>query len=463
MEVLLVLLPLVAFGFFDWNAGATGDDQDISETDDHTGPDGNPLFDPAEINAPETTTSQVFTEPSVVVEDFDLTLGVDYTLSTGFNRLASGDGDDIVRTVEDSRNSITMGDGDDLFLSGGGTNDVNGGAGADSYVGSDGDDRFVDTDGASLMFGGSGLNSYTAIEGSTIVGGDGVDRISLHLDVTQDAPVIIDQFDPDHDNFHRIVLTGVENAAELNVVDWSDGTGADLRYGDTVLAHIHGGKGLALDIQPAQESEFDEERTNLVIHVGDGATFNGSDAGEFIQSGWANDHAVTVNGGGGGDYISGFASQDPSPSEFYGDEGDDILWVRGASEPGGSGGNTGHPFQEAPLVHGGDGDDILVSYDETILTGGAGADTFGIARDDTPNVHDSPQITDFNPSEDTLVIDGDYQALGPITVSPWTDGTGADILAGTQVLAQVTGGQNLNPADIRVATQRLEVEPLGHH
>ena len=81
-------------------------------------------------------------------------------------------------------------------------------------------------------------------------------------------------------------------------------------------------------------------------------------------------------------------------------------------------------------------------------------------------------ITDFNPAQDVIYIEGSFisQAGGTVeepeetmSVQVWPDGLGADILAGDEVIARVTGGQTLLVEDLVIAENGLETELLGWH
>jgi hypothetical protein len=65
-------------------------------------------------------------------------------------------------------------------------------------------------------------------------------------------------------------------------------------------------------------------------------------------------------------------------------------------------------------------------------------------------------ITDFNPAEDSLTIDGslnpaDYNGSLDVTVVDWPDGTGADLYLADVLVAKVTGAAGLDPASVTVS------------
>jgi hypothetical protein len=89
-----------------------------------------------------------------------------------------------------------------------------------------------------------------------------------------------------------------------------------------------------------------------------------------------------------------------------------------------------------------------------LATGGEGADIFNI--DVAVAGAGVVQVTDFNPSEDTLELEytasNDPDTGEPIvpelSVTNLADGTGASIAIDGVIVAEVTGAQNLDPSII---------------
>jgi Ca2+-binding RTX toxin-like protein len=110
------------------------------------------------------------------------------------------------------------------------------------------------------------------------------------------------------------------------------------------------------------------------------------------------------------------------------------------------------------LLEGGAGDDTLITTNGGTMTGGPGADTFGVVHDvDSQAQFDAISfppavITDFTEGEDVLFVDVRPETIGSgageITVDVWEDMLGADVLLDGIVVARVAGGQGLTPGDI---------------
>lgn len=170
-------------------------------------------------------------------------------------------------------------------------------------------------------------------------------------------------------------------------------------------------------------------------------TFNGG-AGDDILDARGGDDLVATNGGndmvrlGSGDDVWADhdfnAILDPVQSANLPPSGDDtvsggtgddaMVSLSGSDVLSGGYGNDnmlsvdqdfrGVPLADAPdTMDGGAGDDTLQGDDGDVLTGGTGADSFGILVTQDPSVRfdastDSPvHITDFDPDEDVLTIE----------------------------------------------------------
>ena len=106
----------------------------------------------------------------------------------------------------------------------------------------------------------------------------------------------------------------------------------------------------------------------------------------------------------------------------------------------------------ADLLDGRAGDDVMVYGAGDIVTGGSGADRF--IGGSSIGADNPATITDFDPAEDVLslfISDDPGMTTDPvISVTDFTDGTGADIAMDGVVVASVEGAQGLDPAAILV-------------
>ncbi|NNE53430.1 MAG: hypothetical protein HKN30_13645 [Sulfitobacter sp.] len=139
--------------------------------------------------------------------------------------------------------------------------------------------------------------------------------------------------------------------------------------------------------------------------------------------------AETVLGGAGDDEITGGGAGFVAE----GGAGDDIL---------SSNRTKGTDLGPAEL-DGGPGDDELTFADETRAQGGEGEDTFTVLPTLTERTGVS-QITDFDPAEDTLIIqlDPDYPGPGQIDLAPTATGIGSALLVDGLVAVQLSNGLN---------------------
>jgi len=136
---------------------------------------------------------------------------------------------------------------------------------------------------------------------------------------------------------------------------------------------------------------------------------------------------------------------------FGGNAGDDALF-------GGAGNDILHGGTGSNILNGGAGNDFLLGQGDGVdsLTGGEGADIFArVLNGDAGAGHSL--ITDFVPAEDRIELAIPFSstldiatAQSNISVVPWADGTGADVLYQGVVQASVPGGANLTAADIIV-------------
>ncbi len=332
-----------------------------------------------------------------------------------------------------------------------------------------------------------------------MVGGAGADEFRLSSDAGGPDEVL--DFNPTEDIL-RIYVGPVSGptAGIVEVNDWADGNGADIVYDGNVLAHVTGAQGLnPLDIDlifqdvlpPLTEYSgsagedlirlFPEDEVITVNGLGANDTIENRGTGPSIIGGdGGNDllHGGPVidllYGGGGNDLLYGNDGND----RLYGGSGEDIL-IAGAGNDiifgrtgddrlvgeagddalfGGSGNDILQSGTGNNVLNGGAGNDFLHGQGDGVdnLTGGEGADIFArFLSGDAGAGHSL--ITDFVPGEDRIELAIPFSstldiatAQSDISVVPWADGTGADILYQGVVQAAVPGGANLTAADIIV-------------
>ena len=186
----------------------------------------------------------------------------------------------------------------------------------------------------------------------------------------------------------------------------------------------------------------DPDGANFI--AGDGNdSITGTEQDDTLQAGEGDDIAEM---NGGDDRALGKAGNDT----LDGGAGDDIL--NGAQ--GGISLDLDGNIDGADSLFGGVGDDSFLLGVGDVAEGGEGLDIFTI--DDAVEGEGFTTITDFTPADDTLQLEytpttdpatGD-EIPPNITVTNFADGTGASILINGVEVAQVTGAQDLDPADV---------------
>ncbi len=378
------------------------------------------------------------------------------------DRLEGGAGDDTLRGGA-GEDTVSGGSGDDLVDGGDDDDLLVGDEGIDTLLGGAGDDRMVDANvprddgpGWSVMDGGAGDDTLIFEGGSTVTGGDGADTFSLYDDLFDDNVTQITDFDPAVDRLQLSLGVNETSGGELRLETWEDGTGADLYYGDDLIAEIAGGQDLDLSSIDVF-IELDEETEVERFTAGEGDDWiSGNFEDNTIDAGGGDD-VVNAQRGAGADFVEGGAGND----SLTGSGG--TLDSFDPDDEGPAGLEYLRTIEIDTLI-GGEGDDVLVSQDGAVLTGGPGADTFGIDHDPTPDgVEPLPatQVTDYDPGEDLIIV-----ALAPdqeaddLSVAVWDDGQGADIVVDGIVIANVIGGQSLTPSDIRVVDRSITATAL---
>ncbi len=403
--------------------------------------------------------------------------------SFGDDTLYGGGGDDSLSApygddlLYGGQGNDTLGgfDGDDTLYGGAGDDHVDGSFGQDLLFGYTGNDVLAARDGGDTLLGGRGDdtlnasgaqtelfggagNDYLVFAGQTIAsGGQGADQF-YYLEGTIVEPLDsltaeITDFDPNEDHltieFDALVSGNAD--IQLQLVDWADGTGADLMFEDQVLIRIAG----AQDMDPSEIQSF----ITIAPALG-GENYLDGPASSVIIGG---DSADRIFGGGGNDRINvafadGKAGQDLIGDLADGGDGNDTLIGRGGDTYFDSYDDDDTQGERVVLVHedtliGGAGDDVLRAENGSMMTGGTGADLFEVflADADLPDGETFPpaRITDFDPTTDSLMVEAAYvQDPGPISIVAWADGLGADVLVGQTVVARVTGGQDLTVDDL---------------
>lgn len=381
----------------------------------------------------------------------------------GSDTLYGGDGNDSLFGDESPRIGTGSQDNGNDYIDGGRGNDLlAGNGGLDTLIGGLGNDRIFDYDlafydgpNASLVDGGAGNDQIFVDGGSTITGGAGADLIYIFNGLTNSDVSEITDFNPDEDTLDFELEVGPGDSGALRLVDFADGTGAEVFFGDTLLARVTGAQGL------------DPDALNLRLVLSndtDGMTFDdGAGSTEIISNEFDN----TIRGGGGDDTIvaGGFynigGNTQGGSDLLDGGDGNDFISASGGRLDllFGEDENDGMYVQDShpDTLIGGAGDDTLLAENGGQITGGSGADVFGVTqslRDASLGFpYDPVVITDFNSAEDVLFVDIRPQYLAPggsgaITVEVWDDGTGSDVLLDGVLIAHVTGGQTLTPSGI---------------
>lgn len=453
MEMLLLLL--LGLGMF-------GVIMDGDDPESESGQDVEP--DPADPTNPEETTDLLAPEPPTLgesafritdtvgsVDDSTRTEGGAYHVTDNAYDVTTGSGEDILVIEGDIFGTAFLGDGDDAAWGGEARDVLRGEAGNDSLFGGDGHDSLIDVEGENSIYGGDGDDFIRASNGSTIVGGDGADSFSLYLSTSAESPLRVLDYDPEMDQLDDIRLYVSDgDIYDVTAVAREDGNGADLMFGDRVLAEVFGA------------SVDDLIDIPISIDV-DGGVFTDDDAAHTIRTNFG--LPETISAGDGDDTIYG------GPGDLLdAGDGNDLIFAHSqfVSNP-----------SDMSTVQGGLGDDVILSSNGNVLTGGDGADIFGLSLTQyngagTGSGFDLTEsiINDFNPAQDIIYIEGAFilQAGGTveepeetISVQVWSDGLGADILAGDEVIARVTGGQTLRVEDLVIAEGGLETEILGYH
>ena len=293
--------------------------------------------------------------------------------------------------------------------------------------------------------------------GSLLDGTDGADTVTVRGSDTFNAGAGDDVLDV---------------AADANGATANGGEGNDTLTGGGAQTTLNGDAGNdVLSDAGAQGSVLNGgDGADTLTLTGTGNVANGDAGQDTITIAGGN----TANGGDGDDTLTASGGADGAIAVLNGGAADDVL-IEGVSDSGGA-----LVFQ----ANGGAGNDrIQVQLDLTdqvsdvqdILTGGTRGDTFllDLISGDSTNsaLITGVEITDFNPTEDTLIIDTTNidgqetdpprRTFGDFTLTEAADGSFTDVLitatqmsdgAASTVTVRLFGVSGIDAADISLAT-----------
>lgn len=288
----------------------------------------------------------------------------------------------------------------------------------------------VDGDVVAIITGGAGLTTddfNTILEPgfATVVATDEPEEFVARLspDFSQ-VKLSIEGFDPAEDTLavadFYFGSQGTDSNGDLNVVsvvDWNDGNGADVYWGDERVLEVEGGQGLtAADVR-------------LAFNVGGSLVIDGSGLDDWINTAGAD--YIRMDGGAGDDMIFSDGT-----GIISGGTGDDVIGAAFGTLSGDAGDDRLQAY-----VH----DEDPASGGAVTMTGGSGFDTFIVSRYSATQLF-TVDITDFEGGVDELwvYVFGDEE----VTVADWADGLGADVSVNGTVVAAVTGGAGLSLDDL---------------
>jgi Ca2+-binding RTX toxin-like protein len=327
---------------------------------------------------------------------------------------------------EDGDDTLIGGSGDDIIYGEGGDDSIDGGTGDDSLDGGTGDDSITGGDGDDTIIGGDGSD--------TVDGGTGDDEIDTSGGTnipdrgypgSPGSPAVAADPDPNDD---RDLVHG--------------GTGDDIiRTGDDADT-IFGGDGDDTIDGGIDDDSIEGGTGDDSLIGGDGNdTVDGGDGDDYINTSGRLLHALPDRGfpGYSGPPIVPVIPADPDPDNdrdlVHGGDGNDFI-ITGDDDDtitGGSGHDTIDAGIDDDSVDGGDGDDLITGGEGSdTISGGAGDDTVYGGLDpifpDGLNIRDDGEVNppDPDPGNGRDLIDG---------------GAGNDVLYGQDDDDTITGGE----------------------
>jgi Ca2+-binding RTX toxin-like protein len=187
----------------------------------------------------------------------------------GDDALSGGEGDDFL-AGGDGDDTLTGGAGGDLAFGGAGDDRIEGGAGHDALQGGPGADTIlggggndvidgtftsglvfgdVDEDAGDVIDGGDGDDTIRVGSGDQVTGGEGRDTFIAGGDGAETGVLgTITDYDPEADQIEILYDPSVLSDPSVDVVDFTDGTGASILLDGAAILHVVGAQGL----DPAQ-------------------------------------------------------------------------------------------------------------------------------------------------------------------------------------------------------------------
>ncbi len=341
--------------------------------------------------------------------------------ATDFVVIGEASGQHIVGTEGDD--TLVGTEGDDTIDGRRGNDFLRGDLGADSMIGGDGDDTL---DGARTS--DPDIEEPSSGAPDTLDGGFGNDVYYAHA-----SDLIVDAGGIDTVNTDASVYTlgaGLENLAFRSFASFFDGEGSFIDYAGNALDNtitigglwinsgsaLDGGAGDDTLIGSGGEIVFrfslGEGNYGNDHLVGGGGTIDFADARSAIVADLLEGTlAGGGTGGSGSATLVGIANVIGGAFDDHLVAGDSGVEEGLASLEGRGGNDALESTVRSVELHGGDGDDRLVSRQDDPLNGGAGSDAFVFARTPiAPGDHFFSFIDDFASGTDRLVLDAAFHA-----------------------------------------------------
>ena len=354
-----------------------------------------------------------------------------------------GAGDDVIRG-QMGHDYLKGGEGDDQLFGMRNKDTLEGGAGDDLLDGGRGNDRLDGGTGDDTLIGG-GAND-------TLTGGEGSDTFVQNFAVSGND--VITDFNPSEDT---IELQGFENINldEFSITEVDGGT------------LINAGTGNSLFVEGATPNQLNVENITL---DGEALTLGSGDTLESVLSNLATDaqqDGITLKGFQGDQTFAGGSGDD----DLFGQDGDDTLQGRGGDDilgggrgddvlEGGAGDDILSGGRNEDVLDGGKGDDTLIGGkgDDT-LTGGRGSDTF--VQNFSEQGADT--ITDFNPSQDTIELQGfgGIENISRISLTEVDGGTRVETGSGSTLFVEGVTPDQFGAGNITIEGTALTAGPSG--